>query len=97
MSKTATFPSIRVESSLRDAAQSVLTNGETLSSFAEKIIRAEVKERQLQTQFIERALASRDNAIKTGILIPADEVHAKLKAKLARAKLRASTKGQLDV
>ena len=37
--KTATLPSLRVEPELRDAAESVLQAGETLSSFVETAVR----------------------------------------------------------
>ena len=50
--KTATIPSLRVESELRDAAESVLQNGESLSSFVEQSIRASIERRQTQQAFI---------------------------------------------
>jgi hypothetical protein len=33
--KTATFPAVRVEPELREAAESVLSDGESLSAFVE--------------------------------------------------------------
>ena len=37
--KTATIPSLRVDPALREAAESVLDQGETLSSFVETALR----------------------------------------------------------
>ena len=56
--KTATIPSLRVEPALREAAESVLREGETLSGFVESSLRAQVRQRQLQDEFIKRGLAS---------------------------------------
>ena len=60
--KAATIPALRVKPKLREAAQSVLASGETLSSFVEESLRANI-ERHLHNQaFIARGLASRDEA-----------------------------------
>ena len=55
--KTATIPSLRVEPALREAAEAVLREGETLSGFVEASLRAQVRQRQLQDEFIRRGLA----------------------------------------
>ena len=60
--KTATIPALRVEPKLREAAQSVLTNGETLSSFLEESLRANIERRLYQQAFIARGITSRDEA-----------------------------------
>ncbi len=57
--KTATIPSLRVEPELRTAAEDVLEEGETLSSFVEQSIRDGVQRRQAQREFIARGLKSR--------------------------------------
>jgi predicted transcriptional regulator len=72
--KTATIPSIRVDPKLRQAAESVLENGESLSSFVEKSIRDNIRRRKLQQEFIARGLASRDEARQTGEYFPAEDV-----------------------
>ncbi|MBP9119020.1 MAG: prevent-host-death protein, partial [Methyloversatilis sp.] len=72
--KTATIPSLRVDPALREAAESVLERGETLSSFVESAIRHGVEKRQAQREFIARGLASYEEACRTGVFIPADEV-----------------------
>lgn len=60
--KSASLPSLRVDPALREAAEAVLQEGETLSSFVEHSVRAQVQQRQQQEAFIARGLASRDSA-----------------------------------
>jgi predicted HicB family RNase H-like nuclease len=50
--KTATFPSVRVEPELREAAESVLQEGESLSSFVEQAIRENIVRRQRHSEFV---------------------------------------------
>lgn len=83
--KTASIPSLRVDPELRHAAESVLKDGESLSSFVEQSIRANVEHRRLQKEFIARGLASRDEAYRTGEYYSSAEVHAELDAMLSRA------------
>ena len=54
--KTATIPSLRVDPELRTAAEDVLEEGESLSSFVEQSIRDGVQRRQAQREFIARGL-----------------------------------------
>jgi len=86
--KTATLPSLRVAPELREAAESVLREGESLSGFVEAAVRAQIDQRQMQDEFIARGLASRDRARKTGRYIPASAVLDKLEAQLTQAKKR---------
>ncbi|WP_323072728.1 YlcI/YnfO family protein [Mycetohabitans endofungorum] len=80
--KSATFPSIRVEPELRDAAESVLSEGETLSSFVEHSVRESIERRRNQSEFIARGIASREAAQRTGDYLPASEVLEKLERRL---------------
>jgi hypothetical protein len=84
--KTASLPSLRVDPELRQAAESVLNDGESLSSLMESSLRSSVIRRQLQRDFVARGLASRDEAHRTGEYYAADEVHAELEVMLAAAK-----------
>lgn len=84
--KTATFPSLRVEPALRQAAESVLLEGETLSAFVEQSVRAQVRLRQQQEAFIERGLAVRERARRNDVYVPADKVLDGLKARLAKVR-----------
>lgn len=79
--KTASIPPLRVEPALRQAAEAVLREGESLSSFLETSLRAQVAERQLQQAFIARGLASR----RTGIYHTADDVMQGLREQLRHA------------
>ena len=82
--KTASLPSLRVEPELRDAAESVLVEGESLSSFIESAVRETIERRRTRAQFIARGLASRDDARKTGVYFEAGEVLGELADKLAQ-------------
>ena len=89
--KTSTIPSLRVAPELRQAAEDVLLEGETLSGFVEQAIRDNVDRRRLQAEFVARGLASRDEARRTGEYYAADEVMAGLDTLYTRAK----TKGRV--
>lgn len=86
--KTASIPSLRVDPKLRQAAESVLQEGETLSSFVEASLRANIEHRKLQAEFIARGLASRSEAKRTEEYYPADEVLRELDDLLTRAEAK---------
>jgi hypothetical protein len=86
--KTATLPPLRVEPELRDAAESVLREGETLSSFVETAVREQVQLRRQREAFIARGLGSLESArSKDDYLTPAQSL-ARLDAMLKRKKKR---------
>lgn len=84
--KTANFPSLRVDPSLRQAAEDVLHEGESLSSFVEQSVRTQIRQRQEQAGFIARGLISRERAKASGAYVSSGAVLKKLEARLARAK-----------
>ena len=84
--KSATFPSVRVDPELRQAAEKVLREGETLSSFVEQSIRQQVQRRNLQQEFIARGLRSGESARKSGEYYTAEQVLAELDDVLTTAK-----------
>lgn len=84
--KTANLPSLRVEPELRQAAEAVLHEGESLSSFMEQSLRDEVNRRRMQAEFIARGLAARDEAKRTGVYYSKEESLAALDAILTRHK-----------
>lgn len=86
--KTATFPSLRVEPELREAAESVLQEGESLSGFIESSVRETIERRRNRNAFVARGLAAREEFERTGISHAADDVHAELKAKLEATRKR---------
>ncbi len=90
--KTATLPPLRVAPELRQAAEAVLREGESLSSFMEQSLRDEVNRRRMQAEFIARGFAARADAKRTGVYYDADTVHAELRDMLAVAQAKAKTK-----
>ncbi|MES2130372.1 MAG: YlcI/YnfO family protein [Pseudomonadota bacterium] len=72
--KTATIPSLRVAPELREAAESVLEKGETLSGFVEGAIRRQIDLRRSQRDFIARGLAAEDQAERTGEYFEIDDI-----------------------
>ena len=91
--KTASIPSLRVAPDLRKAAESLLQEGETISSFVEQSLRANIARRKLQQEFLARGIASRDEAKRTGKYYPAEDVLAELDGLLAKAKNKAGRAG----
>lgn len=84
--KTATLPSLRVTPELRQAAEAVLREEESLSSFMEQTLREEVNRRRMQAEFIARGLAAREDARRTGVYYSAEESLEALDGILARHK-----------
>jgi hypothetical protein len=80
--KSATFPSLRVEAELREAAESVLREGETLTSLIETAVRETIHRRRVQDEFLARGLRSGEDAKRTGIYHPATQVHGELQRRL---------------
>lgn len=80
--KTSSFPSLRVEPELREAAESVLRVGETLSSLIETSMRETIQRRRVQEEFIARGLRSRKDAERTGVYHSAESVHSELQQRL---------------
>ena len=80
--KTATFPSVSVSADLREAAESVLLEGESLSGLIETAVREAIHKRQQQAAFIARGLRSSEDARSSGSYHDADSVHDLMQAKL---------------
>lgn len=83
--KTATIPSLRVEPEFREAVESVLHDGESLSGFVLKSLKESIRMRRLQKEFIARGLAARDEARQTGEYYEASDVLAELETMLSDA------------
>lgn len=86
--KSASFPSLRVDPELRQAAEDVLEASESLSAFLEESVRANIERRKARQAFIERGLASRERAARTGRYISAAEVMQSLGDQLESARRR---------
>lgn len=86
LTKTARIPAIRVNPAFRQALDKSLKEGESISDFVEEAVRIQVERRREDEAFLQRALASRDKALKTKSYHSADEVHGKLREMLQEAK-----------
>jgi hypothetical protein len=82
MMKTTSFPSVRVDPALREAAHSVLREGETLTSLVETAVRETIQRRVAQAEFLARGLQSSADAKRSGSYHAADDVHAELQRRL---------------
>jgi hypothetical protein len=83
--KSASLPSLRVEPELRKAAEAVLHEGETLSTFIESSLRANIERRLNQKEFIARGLASRDQAKQSNSYVDGESVIEELRGMLEKA------------
>lgn len=86
--KSATIPPLRVTPELRQEAENVLRDGESLSGFVEDSLRRQIEHRKMQREFIARGLASRDAARASGQYARKDEVMASLRSRLEAARSR---------
>jgi predicted transcriptional regulator len=89
--KTAAIPAVRVPPELRQAAEDLLADGETLSGFVEDAVRRNVEFRRAQAAFVARGLASRDSARASGRYVTAAAVLGKLARRLKSARKKASS------
>lgn len=80
--QTSSFPSLRVDPGFRQDAESVLRQGETLTSLVETSVRETIQRRRVQDEFIGRGLRSRDDAERTGTYHSAKAVHSELQLRL---------------
>ena len=85
MAKTSTFPPLRVNEEVREAAEAALVEGETLSGFLLESIQFNIQRRAMHQEFISRGLAARDEARQSGKYISAAEMLAGLDKTLAKS------------
>lgn len=83
--KSASIPSLRVTPELRQAAERVLHEGETLSAFLEEALRQRIIFRHSQQAFLARGLTARDQALQDGRYHNTEEVMSSLRGVLERA------------
>jgi hypothetical protein len=83
--KSATIPPLRVDPELRSAAESILQEGETLSSFVIDSKRDSIQNRQVKQSFIERGLKARDESKESGEYYDARHVLDELRNMLDNA------------
>ena len=90
--KTSTIPPLRVNESVRAAAEAALMEGETLSGFVLEAIQFNIQRRSMQQEFVARGLAARDEARRTDNYVSTDEVLAGLDKTLARSRKTTAVK-----
>lgn len=86
--KTNTIPPLRVSAKLRQEAESVLREGETLSGFVLEALNRGIEARKVEEEFIARGLASAAQARGSGKYVPVGKVIRELRRRLGRARLR---------
>lgn len=91
--KTASLPPVRVAPEFRQELEGVLEDGETLSQFVESAVRSVVEKRKHQTEFVRRGIAAIQDTQRTSAGVPADEMLARLQARLEAAKLARAQRG----
>ena len=84
--KSATIPPLRVTPDLRNEAESVLREGESLSRFVEDSLRRQIEQRRFRNEFIARGLAARESAQSSGEYASKEEVMDSLRAILDASK-----------
>jgi len=84
--KTATLPSLRVNDELRAAAQVLLHDGETLSSFMLEAVKLHIQRRETQQAFIARGLRAREAAHASGEFVAVNTMLGRLDHVLAAAR-----------
>lgn len=80
--KTALLPATRVAPALRKRVESLLQEGETVSSFIEEAVSRHAEERSAQREFIARGLA----AEQEGDWLTAEEVFSSVRKAAARTR-----------
>ncbi|MBN8504287.1 MAG: prevent-host-death protein [Burkholderiales bacterium] len=80
--KTASLPSLRVTPEFREAAESVLKEGETVSMLMETAMRGEVQRRQVRAEFLRRGIESLEEYRRTGVSYSVEEVFGELRERV---------------
>lgn len=91
--KSAALPQLRVDPAFYQDAEGVLAPDETRSQFIEQAVRSQIALRKANHDFLQRALASRDQARITGNYHSADEVMKGLQKLLHDERLRRADPG----
>ena len=81
--KVAQLPPVRVEPAVRAEIESVLRDGESLSTFVETAAIEAARRRKLQEAFLDRGRASLAEARRTGEFYELDTVFERLQSRLS--------------
>lgn len=88
--KTATLPAVRVAPEVRELVESVLHEGESLSTFIEETVKQQAQWRKEDEVFYARAAKASQNLRDGGKFYTAEESIARLRAQVQRARGRQS-------
>lgn len=86
--KTVTLPEVRVEAELLAEIEALLGEGETVAQFVEASVRATVRLRRNQAEFVARGMESLDEARAAGDYVDDDVVMQTLQRRLDGARKR---------
>lgn len=92
--KDATLPPLRVDSALRESAEAVLKEGETLSGFVLESVRLNIQRREAQQEFIQRGLRAREEARLSGKYVSANEMLSRLGNTLKKTRTKPASKAR---
>ena len=84
--KTATLPAVRVAPEVRELVESVLKEGESLSTFIEETMKKQAQWRKEDEAFYARAAKASQNLREGGKFYTAEESIARLRAQVQRAR-----------
>ena len=79
---TNVIPQISIEPEVLAQLESMLREGETVTSFVEAAVRSAVERRRVQREFDARAQAALEDYERTGVSVPVENVLKRLQAKL---------------
>lgn len=89
--KTATLPAVRVAPQVRELIESVLLEGESLSTFIEETVKKHAQWRKEDEVLYARAAKASQNLRDGGKFFTAEESIARLRAQVRRARDRQTT------
>ena len=89
--KTATLPAVRVAPEVRELVESVLKEGESLSTFIEETMKKQAQWRKEDEAFYARAAKASQALHEGGKFYTAEESIARLRAQVQRARDKQTT------
>ena len=92
--KTAAIPAIRIDEAFRAEVESVLGEGETISSLTEAALRRAVEFRKIQAAFQQRGQEAPDESRRTGEIHTHDEVFTELRDRIERRRQQLAKPGK---
>lgn len=90
--KKSTLPPLRVEPAVREMAESLLADGETLSAFVLEAVQLHIRRRETQRDFVARGLRVREEAREADDYLSGDAMLQRLDAVLTKAGKAAKVK-----